>query len=305
MNYWITSHWPPRADNPNSEPFGIWLPDGRQRAGLQLRADDPVLISESRSGRTELRARADGSTYQVKSVRGTKGLIAVTRALEGIHRNQDTTVTKYVDGTEICWCWQAPTELLSSNGFVPRAELNRVLGYKPSYNLRGFGDRKSGLKRISIADYEPLVKIFRRGAEQSDVLTKALLMEHSPRVRGIGGESPEHKRLKERVAANPSAVLSEAGLRSVEVESSFPTGDRADIVLEDSIGRIIDVEIVLSVGDPDLLGVLQALKYRAMLELTHEQKQGQGCAFLVAHTLTSTMKDLCSQYKVECFKIPR
>ncbi|MBM4147854.1 MAG: hypothetical protein FJ224_02255 [Lentisphaerae bacterium] len=303
MNYWITTHWPPRADNSKREPSGVWLPDGRQQAGVQLHADDPVLIYESRSGRTELREKADGSTYAVKSVRGKEGIVAVTRALEGIHRNPDTTVTRYVDGTEICWCWQAATELLSSNGFVQRAELNRVLGYKPSYNLRGFGDRKSGLKRISKEEYETLVAIFKRRAGRSDLVTRALRKKHSPRVRGTGGESPEHKHLKERVAADPSAVLGEAGLRTVKVESSFPTGDRADIVLEDSLGRIIGVEIELRVGDLDLPGVLQALKYRAMLELTHEQKHGQGRAFLVAHSISPGIRDLCTQYRVECFVV--
>lgn len=305
MNYWITTHWPPRAGNPKREPSGVWLPEGRQQAGVELRAGDHVLIYESRSGRTELRVRADGSTSEVRSVRGKEGIIAVVRAQESIHRNPDTTVTKYVNGTEICWSWQAATELLSSNGFVPRTEINRVLGYKPSYNLRGFGDRKSGLKRISKDEYETLVAIFKRRTGRSDLVTRALRKKHAPRVRGTGGESAAHKHLKEYVAANPDTVLGEPGLRTVKVESSFPTGDRADIVLEDALGRIIGVEIELAVGDLDLPGVLQALKYRAMLELTHEQKHGQGRAFLIAHSITPAIKALCSQYKVECFEVAR
>jgi len=42
-----------------------------------------------------------------------------------------------------------------------------------------------------------------------------------------------------------------------------------------------------------------------MLEFTYEQKYGQGRAFLVAHTITPAIKNLCLQYKVEYFEVPR
>ena len=50
-----------------------------------------------------------------------------------------------------------------------------------------------------------------------------------------GGESPEHRKLKEHLAANPSQ-LSE-GLRDARIEYSFKSGDRVDILLEDSSGN--------------------------------------------------------------------
>jgi len=40
-----------------------------------------------------------------------------------------------------------------------------------------------------------------------------------------------------------------------------------------------------------------------MLELTLEQKLGQGRAFLVAHSISPVIKKLCKQYNVECYEI--
>ena len=53
-------------------------------------------------------------------------------------------------------------------------------------------------------------------------------------------EGPEHRKLKEHLAANPSQLG--AGLKLVEIEHIFKSKDRVDILLEDSFGNPVPVE---------------------------------------------------------------
>lgn len=141
MNHWVTTQWPPQADQPESPPDGVYLPDGREEAGADLREGDLVLIYQSRTGRTEIRHRPAGTRERVRSIRGKEGIVAIARARDGLSEREGSTPTEYQNGTRIWWRWWTRVELLSRSGFVPRIELNRVLGYDPTYSLRGFGDR--------------------------------------------------------------------------------------------------------------------------------------------------------------------
>ena len=55
MNYWMTTHWPPREYRDDDSHSGVYLPDGRQQAGRDLRIGNFVLIYESLTGRPEVR----------------------------------------------------------------------------------------------------------------------------------------------------------------------------------------------------------------------------------------------------------
>ncbi|MCE5306812.1 MAG: hypothetical protein LLG20_04150 [Acidobacteriales bacterium] len=303
MNYWLTTHWPPQEDNPSDVAGGVWVPDGREAAGRELRAGDLVLIYQSRSGRTEVRRSPDGTKTILHSIKGAEGIIAIARAEDGLTEDADSHPTTYLDGTEIWWRWFAPVEVLSRTGFVPRVALNNVLGYAPGYNLRGFGDYHSGLKRLSEQQYNALAEIFRN--HNPNVLPPAQPFANNTQGHryGSGLESDEHRLLKEYVASDPSRVLGEGGLKSLAVEYDFPTGDRADCVFEDAVGRIIGVEIEVAVGDAQLEGALQAIKYRYMLEPLTKRALGDSRAFLVAYAISPGMLRLCNGYVVECFVV--
>jgi hypothetical protein len=61
LNYWLTTHWPPRVgDDPNNVANGVWLPDGREKADAELKKGDIVFVYQSRSGRPEKRKTIDG-----------------------------------------------------------------------------------------------------------------------------------------------------------------------------------------------------------------------------------------------------
>ena len=72
----------------------------------------------------------------------------------------DARMHEYDDGTQIRWGHRARGSLILEGGFVPRKLVNVTLGYKENYNLHGFGDQKSGLKRLSTTQFRSLVAAY-------------------------------------------------------------------------------------------------------------------------------------------------
>ncbi len=155
MRYWLTTHWPPTEDYP--DPTGVYLPDGRQAAGQNLRREDTVFVYESRTGPIILERLPDGTQRQVRHLEGREGIIAVTEALDEIQQDRRIEPTEYVGRNPIRWCWFAPTRENMFNGFVPRREVNRILGYHLNNPMRGFGTLHSGLKEISIRQAHAII----------------------------------------------------------------------------------------------------------------------------------------------------
>ena len=302
MSYWVTTHWPPREDEPAEEGSGIWLPDGREAPGARIRAGDLVFVYQARSGRTLARTFADGTTRRVRCRTGREGVVHLGRVRAPLAADPSSEPEHYSDGTAIWWRWHAPIDIISRSGFVPREQLATILGYKRTYNFRGFGEEHSGLRQLTEAEYAGLLERFR--SERPLLLTRPPVPHGSKGGIG-GGESQEHKQLKQFVAADPAAVLGETGLRTLEIEYPFPTGDRADVVLADGHDRIIGVEVEPAVGDMDEVGVLQAIKYRRMLEWSTNRAHGDSRAFLVAYSVSDSMRERCAKYQVECFEIAR
>ena len=307
LNYWLTTHWPPRVDDdPNDVANGVWLPDGREQAGVDLKKGDKIFVYQSRSGRPERRKTIDGSEIVVHSIEGQEGIIAVCEAQSEIYENEDSEPSKYVDGSEIWWRWHAPLRTLSKSGFVSREIMNSILGYKPSFNLHGFGDMHSGLKQITKDQYLGLLKLFRGSIKIEHLNIKNISQEAEDRGHGIGtGESREHLLLKSYVASHPENVLNERNIRTIKVEYPFPTGDRADILLEDEFGRVVGMEIEVNVSDNQFEGLLQAIKYRYMSELTTDRAPGDSRAILVAYEISQSMKLLCDKYHIQYIEIDK
>lgn len=300
MNYWITTHWPPTEDEEDSEPAGVWLPDKREQAGYDLEIGDKVLIYQSLTGRMQSR-NIKGKIHKIKSKRGKQGIIAIVEVVSNLTTSSDPGPIQYVDGSEIWWHWHAETKPISTNGYVPLSEVNRVLEYSQRYNLRGFGDYKSGLKKITEEQFHELVNLFKQQPRSVEPIRTSL---KNIRIgKRTEGESKDHKNLKEFVAHDPAAVLGEVGLHTIKVEYEFPTGDRADVVLADRYGRVIGLEVELSINENQIEGILQAIKYRYMLALMTERKNYETRAMLVAHEMSEEIKQVCQTYEVEFFLI--
>lgn len=301
MNYWLTTQWPPREGSDNEGPYWIYLPaDGRQIAGKDIKPGDHVLIYQSRTGRTKL----DNRKNPIKNQIGREGVIAIEEVQKDLKEDLKSKPDLYTNGTSILWGWYAETSTLSENGFISREKVNQILGYKKNNPLRGFGDLKSGLKKLNEQQYTELVDQFKKKSKKNPIVDK-LLNSYKKKSRGRRGrgESKKHRLLKEYIANNPSKVLGEEGLKTIKLEYSFPTGDRADIVIEDQFGRIIGLEVEVSVGDNQLEGILQAIKYRFMLALMKGLKYIYTRSFLVSYNLSNDIKKICKEYDVEYFEI--
>jgi hypothetical protein len=126
---------------------------------------------------------------------------------------------------------------------------------------------------------------------------------HLKRKYGKGGESKEHKQLKEFVSKNPDKI----GLNSSEVkafvEHSYISGDLVDILFAPSKGEINTVvEIELDNVEP---GIHQAIKYRALrcsqLGLSLSDKSVK--ATVVAWQFNKYEIDLCVKYGIQYYAI--
>ncbi len=308
VKFWLTSHWPPlKGERPSA---GVWIKEGKEAAGKDLRPGDPLLIYETGSGPSELITNPDGSTTRRRRERGRERIIMIAEVDEKLDVDRISTLKEYVGRTKpIWWKWFASATKISESGFVLRKDVNRVLRnksgrmYKSSYNFHGFGDLQSGLKQIDETEYHALVKKFHSKARPLPIVEKALKIYRRRKGGRPKGESPEHRNLKNFVFNAPVAALGVEGLTSVAKEYGFLTDDRADVVLKDRSGNIVGVEVERHVDDTDLEGPLQAIKYRSMLELVTGHRRGDGRAFLVAYRISKRMRRLCAEYGVECFEV--
>jgi len=304
MNYWLTTHWPPVLDSTDKTPSGIYVQNGKEKAGEDLLPGDKVLIYQSLKGRDIIRRTADGIKKRVKSRLGRKGIVVIAEATEKLTDDPESIKTEYWGGETRWWRWYAETRVISENGFVPLKDVNRVLGYKENNVLHGFGDRKSGLKKITEAEYNEFIDIFKKNIPSRPTIEKLKKKYGSFSGKHDGvGESNEHLHLKEYIASDPSVALGERGLKTKGIEYKFPTGDRADLVLEDNEGRIIGLEVEVIAEEDQWVGIYQAIKYRYMLALDDERKYSETRAMLVAYSLSPDIKKVCKEYDVECFVI--
>lgn len=307
MNYWLTTQWPGLEDE-DSQPTGVYLTDDRKDAGRDMFPGDYVFIYKSLTGRDVVkREYADGQREIIKSLRGEQGIVALAEITTKLTKDPGCELTHYSNGTSLRWNWYARIKIVSE-GFVPLCDVNKVLGYSENSRLRGFGDRKSGLKKLTKQQYLDLLNIFKKKKSREIPALQKVFNNYRKRShfyphREGEVESKEHRLLKEYVAANPVKALREEGLKTLHVEYNFPTADRADLVLEDQFGRIIGLEIEVAVGLNQMEGVLQAIKYRFMLAPMKGKLYKETRAFLVAYDISPEVKKICRIYEVECFTV--
>jgi RecB family endonuclease NucS len=141
----------------------------------------------------------------------------------------------------------------------------------------------------------------RKNPKQNSHWKKALKLKR--KGSGGGGESEDHRLLKEFIASNPAEILCEEGLKTLHIEYPFVAADKADLVLEDIYGRVIGLEVEVSTERDQIEGVLQAITYRFMFALVKKLRYEQSRAFLVAYSLAPEIKKVCRDYEIEFFEV--
>jgi hypothetical protein len=292
---------PPLEGSPGREFDRLSLAAGREAAGLELEPGDLILFYQPKSGRAVRQSDADGRESWVPTVAGRQGLAAVAEIEGRATRDAQIGKTEYVDGTELCWCWHAPVNAFSTDGYVPLSDVNRILGFKPAYNFGGFAYRNSGLREIKAGQYWALVEIFRSNAKSTRPARDPIRSSRPPIANRSGEEHSARQLLRNYVAADPTLALREAGLATLAVAHELPAGDSADIVLEDRAGAVVAVQV--EAEEDRLATIAHASICRAMLELETGRRPGQSRVFVVSYSVSQEMRELCASYGIECFAV--
>ena len=166
--------------------------------------------------------------------------------------------------------------------------LKRVTTLSGSTPARRADTLVAWLKHITEFDPESFVSVAQHAAKRAPD-------DYRKYMRG--GEGPLHRGLKEAVANNPS--LLEDGLKLVQMEYRFPTNDRADILFLDAKSRYLGVEVEVDVGKSDVVGLLQAVKYKAMLAPQFGVGEKDVRGMLVARSIDPHMQWRAKQYNID------
>lgn len=300
MDYWITTHWPQQVDSdPDPRHGGVWVVDGKRDVIARMRVGDLVWIYESATGREVIREEANGRERRIAYHRGRQGAVALVEVTTEAYELKDSAPEQYVGGREMWWRWYAPTRPINSAGFISRADLNALLCYSPTYTLRGFGERNSGLKTLDQDAHRAILDRFLESHADED--RKRAEATRRGAWGGPGGEGAVHKALKAMIASDPAGALGEPGLHLVEVEYPFrSTGDRIDVLLRDETGRLVAVEIEPDCGPEHDSGPLQCMKYRALLAYAFDRRADEVRAILAARTIAPAVANRTSRYEIEC-----
>jgi hypothetical protein len=163
MQFWMTKHWPKRKIEPL--PWHIFLRQGMEPLGRTVQIGDKVLFFETKIGKVAVAALPDGKRYWKTLATGRQGIVA-SAVVSGPMKLRDLAESNetYTTGERRIWSWEIPTAELNGEGFVPRSEVNRLLGHAKNYALMGFGDRvggeSSGLKQIDESIFNELNRMF-------------------------------------------------------------------------------------------------------------------------------------------------
>ena len=120
------------------------------------------------------------------------------------------------------------------------------------------------------------------------------------RSRSSAGESRAHQELKNQIAQHPE-LIGVTAVTSVAIEHQYPSGDRADLMLESDGPRWTVVEVELEGLAETVTGLFQAVKYRALQEavLCTEKRQGFVSAILAARAIPMEVMVLARMLGVE------
>jgi hypothetical protein len=160
MNYWLTTCWPAVRGRTPQTALGVFLEAGKQEAAKDMRPGDLVLIYEFKSAPPELRRDGQGGRPLADRWPGREGIVVVAKAV-GRPKTPEEVPTLHVGRDPACWIRIVDMRLPNYNGFVPRDEVIRILGFKRGSRLWGIGRKHSGLYRLGEEQFNQLLRLFK------------------------------------------------------------------------------------------------------------------------------------------------
>lgn len=118
-----------------------------------------------------------------------------------------------------------------------------------------------------------------------------------------GGESADHKRLKEYVALHPKAIHLPKSMAPGSTEFRLPSGDSLDVSFTSrKLWVAVEVKSKLS-NEPDIVrGIFQCVKYQAVLDavvLAESRIHNTRSVLVLESKLPSSLKPLCNLLAVD------
>ncbi|MDE0423836.1 MAG: endonuclease NucS [Candidatus Poribacteria bacterium] len=118
---------------------------------------------------------------------------------------------------------------------------------------------------------------------------------------GGGGEGDKHRTLKKYLSDNPS--LFGEGLKLIDTEYRFGSGDEADILFEDSSGNPVTVEVKPPISSGSDQEVWQAVKYKHLAAVKYGLPCEQVRSILAAPQIPDGVKEECKRRGIEPFEV--
>lgn len=117
-------------------------------------------------------------------------------------------------------------------------------------------------------------------------------------------ESEQHLQLKKYICEHPESIGLKSPLSST-IEYPYPTGDRVDVAFEATTNNWIVVEVELCGLSQTLIGIFQAIKYRALQQalLVSKELKGTVEGVLVANDIPSQAKYIAELLGIKIFEI--
>lgn len=154
MASWLTTHYPHPV--PDHHPWHVYLQEQHRDAVEGIQTGDLVFFYEF--------AAQKPVKGGLKTAVGRQGIVRVAKVSGPIYGRD--AVIEYQGGETKNWSWGVPTNDADIEGFVGREKMCEILGYKPSYQFRGFGGG-TGVKRLDEVQAVNLLREFKSRAKGS------------------------------------------------------------------------------------------------------------------------------------------
>lgn len=212
-------------------------------------------------------------------------------------------------------------ELSEVTGEKNIPSLNALVNNKHGLPSDGFSFVLDGYDTLSDSDKKEIARMYNEMATSyrkwdwvmGELGLKPTICEEdetailSGKVHGYGGESEEHKKLKQYIASNPQKIGIDTEEKGI-TEFSILSGDSIDVYFKKAR---VAVEVKPSTSpDSDILrGIYQCVKYKAVLDAmaaVHGNLPIDRCILVTAASLSESninVKNCLNVYVIEKFKM--